>query len=133
MFHINLSSNRERRRGGGTSSSKFHYELQNKEGQKLTGKYGLEEHLWKDQEATQHQTVEHNSEGVFAPQNSQGEYTDNVGYGSFQKGLAVGSFDVYQTFSVSYKGAAVNLSTEFEHETGVMGLDIFNHVAVIKP
>ena len=117
----------------GLSSSKFHYELQNKEGQKLTGKYGLEEHLWKDRDATQHMVIQHNSEDVWAPQNSQGEYVDTVGWDSVQRGLTRGSVDVYQTFSVKYNRGIVNLSTEFDHSSGHAGLDIFNNVIDIKP
>jgi hypothetical protein len=115
------------------SQSIFHYELVNKEGHKLTGAYGLEEHLWKDPAATQHMAVKINSEGKFAAQTAQGEYTDTVGPTSFQVGLRTGDFEDYQTFSVSYNGAITNLSTEFEHITDVVGLDIFNNVIDIKP
>ena len=115
------------------SYSIFHYELVNKEGRKLTGAYGVEEHLWKDREATQHFVADHNSESVFAPQNAQGEYTDTVGYTSLQAALKGGNQDIYQTFSVSYNGGIINLSTELEHIKNVMGLDVFNNVIDIKP
>jgi RHS repeat-associated protein len=117
----------------GISNSNFHYELQNKEGQKLTGKYGLKEHLWDDPGAQLHHVGGHNSEDVFVPQNSQGEWVDTVGYASLQGGLRGGSYDVYQTFSVSYKGTSTDLGTEFEHTTSVMGLNVFANVIDIKP
>jgi RHS repeat-associated protein len=117
----------------GISNSKFHYELQNREGQKLTGKYGLKEHIWDDPGAQHHHVGGHNSEGVFAPQNSQGEWVDTVGYTSLQGGLYGGSYDVYQTFSVSYKGTSTDLSTEFEHTTSVVGINVFANVIDIKP
>jgi hypothetical protein len=113
------------------SYSLFHYQLNNKEGQKLSGGYGLEEHLWSDADAQNHMAIGHNSEGVFAPQNSQGEWKDAVGYSPQAAGQP--SFSVYQTFSVSYKGTTTTLSTEFEHITVVNGSTYSNSVVDIKP
>ena len=113
------------------SYSKFHYVLENKEGQKLKGNYGVEEHLWSDQAAQHHMNIDHSSEDVFAPQNSKGEYVDSVGYYPQQAGQP--SFNVYQTFSVSHGGTVTTLGTEFEHITVVSGSNYSNNVVVTSP
>lgn len=115
--------------------SLFHYQLDNQEGQKLTGNYGLEEHLWTNRAANHHAVVGHNSENIFVPQDPQGEWVDSVGFVSRIHVRNKFDFDVYQTFSVRYNHKVITLSTEFEHISVVTGggSHYSNNVIDIKP
>jgi hypothetical protein len=129
-YHLVIMQNETENMG---SYSTFHYQLRNKEGQKLTGAYGVKEHMWKDRAATQHMQLAHNSENVFEPQQPNGEYYDNAGYDSYTHALRGGSVNVYQTFSVLYYGGTLDISTEFEHITSVVASGVSNSVIDIKP
>jgi RHS repeat-associated protein len=105
------------------SYSIFYYQLENKEGQKLTGNgYAVEEHISPSPGTT-------TSEGTFVPA-THGVSQDLVGeagqdaHGQPQSITLPTSpdadFIVEQTFTVQYQGNEYNLTTKFEHETHIV-------------
>lgn len=118
------------------SYSLFYYQLENKEGQKLTGKgYGVEEHISPSTGTT-------TSEGTFVPAD-HGVSQDVVGMAGHDANGQLRSvtlptypnadFIVEQTFSVKYQGTEYNLTTKFEHETHIVNGIATNTVTDIVP
>lgn len=118
------------------SYSLFYYQLENKEGQKLTGNgYGVEEHISPSSGTT-------TSEGRFVPADNgvSQDMVGLVGHDANGQPRSVtpptspdADFVVQQTFTVRYKGNDINLSTQFQHETQIKNGVVTNTVTDIGP
>lgn len=117
------------------SFSYFYYQLENKEGQKLTGSgYSVEEHISPD-------TGIVTSEGKFQPA-TNGVSQDLVGYANFSgqnpapvhlSSDSSGGVMVLQTFTVRYQKRDYNLTTVFVHSTVVIQGLAINEVTDLAP
>lgn len=118
------------------SFSYFYYQLENAEGQALTGSgYGVEEHI-------EPSVNVHTSEGTFVPATA-GVVQDVVGFADWSSGQPTSVTlptnlviidDVFgQTFTVSYGGLEYDLTTVLQHQTSVINGVVTNSVTDVVP